>query len=372
MNDPIYVTRPFLPPFDEYTKLLEGVWESGILTHNGPLVQRLERELCEKLLIDNLVAVNNGTIAIQMAIRALDLKGEIITTPFSWVATCSAIMWEYCTPKFVDIDPATYNIDPSLIEAAITPNTTAIMPVHTFGSPCDVHRIQEVADRHNLKVIYDAAHAIGSTVDGRSVLEFGDISATSFHATKLFQTGEGGGCISTDPDLHSRLQRLRFFGHNDQKEIVETGFNGKMTEIHAAIGVAMIPYLGDVLSHRVTNAEMYRQKLESCDGISFQEIRHGVSNESYFPIVFNSESKLEEVVASLNSENIFPRRYFYPSLNEIKLHNGDRCPQSESIASRILCLPHYYGVDEELIEKITETILKVLCPDETAIGSSNS
>ena len=357
MSNPIYVTRPFIPPFEEYTELLKGPWSTGIFTHNGPLVQRLEKELCEKLSIQNLVAVSNGTIALQMAIRALDLKGEIITSPFSWIATCSSIMWEYCTPKFVDIDPDTYNIDPERIAAAITPDTCAIMPVHTFGSPCDVHRIAEVAQQHNLKVIYDAAHAVGSTVDGNSVLEFGDISATSFHATKLFQTGEGGGCIATDPDLHKRLQRLRFFGHNDQKEIVETGFNGKMTEIHAGIGVAMIPYLEEVLAQRAEKAALYRQHLESCECLSFQKVKHGESNESYFSVLFDTEPRLEAALAALTAENIFPRRYFHPSLNNIKLLNGGSCPISESIASRILCLPHYYGVDEDLVEKISSIVV---------------
>jgi dTDP-4-amino-4,6-dideoxygalactose transaminase len=357
MTKPVYVTSPFLPPLEDVTQLLEGVWESGILTHNGPLVQKLERELCDALSVRHMVAVTNGTIALQMAIRALDLRGEILTTPFSWIATCSSIMWEHCQPKFVDIDPETFNIDPSLIEAQITSDTVAIMPVHTFGNPCDVDAIQEIADRRGLKLIYDAAHAVGSTINGKSVLEYGDISATSFHATKLFQTGEGGGCITTDTDLAGRLKRLRFFGHNDQKDIIETGFNGKMTEIHAAIGLAVMPHLQSILDHRSENATLYRELLNPCESITFQKISHGQSNFSYFPIVLDSKSTLGMITDALNKENIFPRRYFHPSLNKIPLLGDMCCPLSESIASRILCLPHSPNVDEHLVEKISQIVL---------------
>lgn len=358
MNDPVYVTRPFLPPLEDVTKLLQGVWESGILTHNGPLVQRLERELCNSLSIRNMVATTNGTVALQMAIRGLELQGEILTTPFSWIATCSSIIWEHCTPKFVDIDRATFNMDPSLIEKAITPKTVAIMPVHTFGNPCDVIAIQEIADRHGLKVIYDAAHAIGSTVDGKSVLEFGDLSATSFHATKLFQTGEGGGCITTDDNLAEKLKRIRFFGHNEQKDIVETGFNGKMTEIHAAIGLAIMPHLSEILKHRSKNSCLYKQLLEPHGCVRFQTVKHGQSNHSYFPVVLESEAAVESAINALANENIFPRRYFHPSLNKIRLLGGESCPKSEEIATQILCLPHFFGVDASLVEKISSILVK--------------
>ena len=360
MNEPVYVTRPFLPPLDEYTELLQGVWESGILTHNGPLVQRLEAELIDILQVSNMVAVTNGTIALQIAIRALNLRGEIITTPFSWIATCSSIMWEYCEPRFVDIDPESLNMDPGKIEAAINSRTVAIMPVHTFGTPCDVHAIQEIADRQKLKVIYDAAHAIGTTVDGKSVLEYGDVSATSFHATKLFQTGEGGACITTDNTLAENLRQLRFFGHDQKKQIVQTGFNGKMTEIHAAMGLAIIPYFSKILEHRIGNANLYESLLSRCKSIQFQSSKHGHSNKSYFPILLDTEAELEAVMSALAAENIFPRRYFHPSLNLIKQIGGDTCPLSESIASRILCLPHSYNITEELAEKIAGIVVRCL------------
>jgi len=249
-NKSIYVTQPSLAPLEEYMDVLKGVWERGILTHNGPVVQSLEKQLAEKLNINNLVAVSNGTIAIQMAIKALGLKGEIITTPFTWVATVSAIKWENCTPVFCDIDPQTLNINPSKIEELITNKTVAIMPVHVFGNPCDVEVIDAIAKKYKLKVIYDGAHAIGSTYNGKSVLEYGDISATSLHATKLFNTAEGGACITTNSELHEKLKRIRFFGHNDAKDIVEDGFNGKMTEVHAALGIANMKYFDEVLKDR--------------------------------------------------------------------------------------------------------------------------
>ena len=270
MNDkPIFVTQPTLAPLNEFTELLEGVWKRGILTHNGPLVQQFEKELCDKLNLKNFVTVTNGTVAIQMAIKALELKGEIITTPFTWVATLSAMQWEGCTPVFCDIDPETLNIDPNKIEAQITDKTVAIMPVHVFGNPCDVEAIEAIAQKHGLKVIYDAAHAIGSTYKDRSLLEYGNISATSLHATKLLNTGEGGGCIATDDELHEKLKRIRFFGHNDDKEIVEEGCNGKMTEIHAALGLANLKYYDEVLKLRKQKYMLYKNNLETLDFVSF-------------------------------------------------------------------------------------------------------
>jgi dTDP-4-amino-4,6-dideoxygalactose transaminase len=259
-NEPIPVTMPSLAPLTEFAEILKGVWERGILTHNGPLVQQFEREISRKLDLPGFVAVANGTIAIQMALKALGITGgEIITTPFTWVATLSAIQWERCTPVFCDIDPATLNIDVSKIEPLITERTVAILPVHVFGVPCDIDAIEEIAEKYKLKVIYDAAHAVGSTYAGRSVLEYGDISATSLHATKLLNTAEGGGCVTLDANLHEKLKRIRFFGHDDAKNVVEEGFNGKMTEVHAALGLANLRYFDDVLSDRKQNTNsIYR------------------------------------------------------------------------------------------------------------------
>jgi len=353
LDKPVYVTQPSLAPLEEYVELLKGVWESGILTHNGPLVQQFEKDLAAKLGIQNFVAVTNGTVALQMAIKALELKGEIITTPFTWIATVSAIKWEGCTPVFCDIEPDTFNIDPTKIEELITENTVAIMPVHVFGNPCDVDAIDAIAKKHNLKVIYDAAHAIGSTYKGKSVLEFGDISATSLHATKLLNTGEGGGCVTTNKELLEKLKRIRFFGHNDVKDIVEDGFNGKMTEIHAALGLANLKYYDKVLADRKKKYQFYIESLSTVSGLQFQKLTHGEPNYSYFPIVFETEQKLLETEKELNKINAYPRRYFYPSVNTYtKILESMPCPVSENIAKRILCLPLYYTLEVKEINAL--------------------
>lgn len=357
-NKPIFVTQPSLAPLHEYMELLKGVWKRGILTHNGPLVQQFEKEVCTKLGLSNFVAVSNGTIAIQMAIKALELKGEIITTPFTYIATVSAIKWEGCTPVFCDIDPDTLNIDPVKIEALITDKTAAIMPVHVFGNPCDVEAIEAIARKHNLKVIYDAAHAIGSTYKRKSLLEFGDISTTSLHATKLLNTGEGGGCITKDSELHEKLKRIRFFGHDDQKDVVEDGFNGKMTEVHSALGLANLKHYEEVLADRKRKYLYYREKLSSLDFLSFQSLKIGEPNYSYFPVIFDSEERLIEAEKKLNVNQIFPRRYFYPSVNTYtKILNYQPISNSEDVSKRILCLPLYYGLSMDSIDFIIKLIL---------------
>lgn len=357
MSNPIYVTQPSLAPLSEYTGYLEKVWKSGVLTHNGPLVRQLESDLRAKLNLTHCTIVLNGTIALQMAIKALDLKGEIITTPFTWVATVSAIKWEGCTPVFCDINPHTLNIDEEKIEALITDKTVAIMPVHVFGTACNIDRIEQIAKKHNLKVIYDAAHAVGTVYNGKSILEYGDISATSLHATKLFNTGEGGACITHSEELDKRLQRIRFFGHNDTKDIVEDGFNGKMTEIHAALGLANLKYFDDVLEDRKKKYILYKDLLKHVPNIHFQEIKKGESNYSYFPMIFESEEELLSVEKSLNENNIFPRRYFYPSVNTYtKIVKYQPTPISENISKRILCLPLYWALKEVELEKIAGII----------------
>lgn len=345
-DKPVFVTMPSLAPLEEYVELLKGVWDRGILTHNGPLVQRFERDLAQKLNINNFIAVSNGTISIQMAIKALELKGEIITTPFTWIATLSAIQWEGCTPVFCDIDPETLNIDTSKIEDLITDKTVAIMPVHVFGNPCDVEGIEKIANNNNLKVIYDGAHAIGSTYKGSSLLNYGDVTATSLHATKLLNTGEGGGCITDNIELKEKLKRIRFFGHNEEKDIVEDGFNGKMTEIHAALGIANLKYYDDVLQDRKKKYNLYLNTLSSISGLKFQKLKYGETNYSYFPVIFESEDALLILEQKLNRENIFPRRYFYPSINMYSnILDYQSCPESEETSKRILCLPLYRSLD---------------------------
>ncbi|WP_394752347.1 DegT/DnrJ/EryC1/StrS family aminotransferase [Crenothrix sp.] len=359
-NKPIYVTQPSLAPLDEYVELLKGVWERGILTHNGPLVQRLEKELCSKLDLKQFVTVTNGTIAIQMAIKALELKGEIITTPFSWIATISAIKWEGCTPVFCDIERDTLNIDPANIEALITDKTVAVMPVHVFGNPCNVEAISAIAKKHKLKVIYDAAHAIGSTYNDQSLLAFGDISATSLHGTKLLNTAEGGGCITYDPELYEKLKRIRFFGHDDQKDIVDNGFNGKMTEVHAALGIANLKYFDEVLNDRKEKYFYYKEKLSERENFAFQSLKYGETNYSYFPIIFETETHLIKVEKALKRENITPRRYFYPSLNTYKeVVDYVFMPVSEDISQRILCLPLYFKLTYQDMDRIINVILNL-------------
>lgn len=360
-DNPIYVTQPSLSSLDDYVEYLKGIWETGILTHNGPLVQKLEKEICNKLLLKNFITTTNGTVAIQMAIKALDLKGEIITSAFSWVATISAIKWEGCTPIFCDIDPETLNIDPLKIESLITKDTVAIMPVHVFGNPCEVEHIEKIAKRYNLKVIYDAAHAIGSTFNGKSALEFGDISATSLHGTKLLNTGEGGGCITTNSELNEKLKRIRFFGHNDVKDIVEDGFNGKMTEVHAALGLTNLKDFDTVLGDRKYKYMLYYNALKSNSALSFQKLNGSGCNYSYFPVIFENEEQLLTIEYALNKQKIFPRRYFYPSLNTLT-NIVDYVPieLSEYISKRILCLPLYKDLPiskiEQIIQVINETI----------------
>lgn len=356
-SKPIYVTTPSLAPLEAYKKLLEGVWESGVLTHNGPLVQKLERDLCKELKLKNLISVVNGTVALQLPMRAMKLKGEVITTPFSWVATCSSIIWENCTPIFVDIDPLTFNIDPSKIEDAITHKTCAIMPVHVFSNPCDVDAIDTLAKQFNLKVIYDAAHALFVNFKGKSLMEYGDVSATSFHATKIYNTGEGGACITTNDDLHEQIKRIRFFGHDNNKVIVEDGCNGKMTEIHAALGLVNLPIMEDVLSYRKAIFDTYYSQLKELDFITFQQFNPDAYNYSYMPIVFDTEEQLLQIDEQLKKANIFARRYFYPSLNTVRaLGQYTAMPNSENLAQRILCLPSSSNLSLEQVIRIAEII----------------
>lgn len=358
---PVFVTMPSLAPLDEFTELLKGVWERGILTHNGPLVQQMESELARTLNLPGFVAVSNGTIALQMAIKALDVQGEIITSPFTWIATVSAIKWEGCTPVFCDIDPETLNLDPAKIEALITPRTRAIMPVHVFGVPCDVEAISAIAKKYNLKVIYDGAHAIGSSYRNKALLSYGDISATSLHATKLLNTAEGGGCVAQNPELIARLQRIRFFGHNDQKDIVEDGFNGKLTEVHAALGLANLKYYDAVLADRKAKYLQYKSALSESDRLRFQSISEGETNYSYFPVIFASEAELLKVNNALAEEQIFARRYFYPSVNTYKkVVDYQPMPVSEDISSRILCLPLHFNLPQNEIGRIISIVLENL------------
>ena len=362
-DKPIYVTMPTLAPLQEVDAYMEKIWASGVMTHNGPLVQQFERDFSAWSGVEKTVAVCNGTLAIQLAIRALDLPkdGEIITTPFTFIATISSILYEGYKPVFVDIDPGTLNIDPKKIEAARTDKTGAILPVHVFGNPCDVEAIDAMAVKHGLKVIYDAAHAVGVKVNGKSIFTFGDVSATSFHATKLLNTSEGGGVIAKSAEVDERLRELRFFGYNSAKNVVRIGTNAKMTEVNAAIGLANLKYMDAIISDRRAKYSLYKQILSGTSDIAFQKIDESC-NCSYFPIILSSETLLEKVDSALKSNNIFARRYFWPSVNTYKTicPEAAQCPLSEDIANRILCLPLYYTLSQEDVKAIAENVREVV------------
>lgn len=359
-NKNIYVTMPTLAPLEEVNELMKGIWASGIMTHNGPLVQRFEKECAEKLGVSQMVSCTNGTVGLQMAIRALRLKGEIITTPFTFIATINSILWEGCTPVFVDIDPKTLCIDPKKIEEKITYHTVGIMPVHVFGNCCDIEAIDAIAKKHNLKVIYDACHSVGVNYKGKSIFRYGDISVTSFHATKMLNTTEGGGCFTQDKVLDEKLRRIRFFGFENHTDIVEDGTNGKMTEVHAAVGLANLKYLDAALADRKRKYFYYKEELSAKETLSFQKINED-SNYSYFPVIFPDEATLLKVQAVLNEDHIFPRRYFYPSVNTFtKLVPYTPMPVSEDIASRILCLPLYFTLDMADVARIINIIIKTI------------
>ncbi len=357
----VYVTMPTLAPLSEVQQLLEQVWSSGIMTHNGPLVQRFEREVACYLGSPQMVACTNGTLALQVAVKALGLRGEIITTPFTFVATISSIMWERCSPVFVDIDPDTFNIDPAKIEEKITDRTVAIMPVHVFGNSCDIDAIDAIAKKHSLKVIYDACHSFGVRYKGKSVFSFGDISVTSFHATKMLNTAEGGGCFTKDPELDAKMRRIRFFGFENHADIVEEGFNGKMTEVNAAVGIANLRYMDAALADRKAKYLLYKSVLEQKDCLSFQKISEDSCNYCYFPVVFPNEATTMRVIEHLQASHVFPRRYFYPSVNTFKhILPYEPMPNSEDLASRILCLPLYYSLPTSAVNEIAELITDVL------------
>lgn len=352
----ITVTKPFMPPYAEYKSYLKGIWEREWLTNNGPLVNELEIKLKEELGLDHFLFLGNGTIALQIAIKALALNGEIITTPFSYVATTSSIVWENCLPVMVDICPRTLNIDPEKIEQAITDKTSAILATHVFGNPCDVDAIEKIARKHQLQVIYDAAHAFGTLYKGRSLLAYGDIATCSFHATKLFHTIEGGAVITSDAELLRRMAMLRNFGHSSATSFGDIGINGKNSEVHAAMGLCNLKYIQQILEKRKYLSERYHAHLDELN-LGYQEISLFTEyNHAYFPVVFENEDILLKVVEHLNLNNVFPRRYFYPSLSELPYISGQRSPISESISRRVLCLPFYHTLSNEEVDMICRFI----------------
>jgi dTDP-4-amino-4,6-dideoxygalactose transaminase len=355
----IPVTKSFLPPIEEYMVQVQRAYTNQWLTNRGELVLELEQKLTEylKLKESKILITNNGTIPIQIAVKLLGNGGEIITTPFSYVATTAAIVWENCTPVFVDIHPEYLTIDETKIEAAITPRTTCILATHVFGNPCNVEAIEAIARKHKLKVIYDAAHSFGVTYKGKSIFEYGDVSTCSFHATKLFHTGEGGALFCKDPELYHTLFYSHNFGHKDTLSFYGLGVNGKISELQAAMGLVVLPYMESILESRKRSIDTYVQYLKP-QKIKLLTIRENSEwNYSYFPVIFENEKILLHVEAELKAKHIIPRRYFYPSLNTLEyLIDRDPCPASEDISRNILCLPVFYDLDPSAVRGICESI----------------
>jgi dTDP-4-amino-4,6-dideoxygalactose transaminase len=354
----INVTKAFLPPIEEYNVYLQDIFKRVWLTNNGPILNELELKLKDFLGLEHLLFLSNGTIALQMAIKALDLKGDIITTPFSYVATTSSIVWENCRPVFVDIDENDFNIDPSLIEAAVTPATSAILATHVYGNPCKIDEIKKIADKHKLKVIYDAAHCFGTTYKGRSAFGYGDISTTSFHATKLFHTVEGGAVFTNEPELLRKLSLLRNFGHTSPVSFDGVGINAKNSELHAAMGLCILRYMPQILEKRKKQWLYYMEKLKGLKTKFLKLNPDGAFNYAYFPIVFRDEKILNKSIEALNNQYVYPRRYFFPSLSTLDYVEKTSCPKSEEIAGKVLCLPLYHDLASEEQDMICRILLR--------------
>ena len=358
----INVTKTFFPPIEEYQAQVQRIWDNQWLTNRGGLVIELEEKITAHLALhqSKMLILNNGTIPLQIALKLLAKGGEVITTPFSYVATTAAIVWENCTPVFVDIHPEYLTIDETKIEAAITEKTTCILATHVFGNPCHVEEIERIATKYSLKVIYDAAHCFGVTYKGKSIFEYGDISTCSFHATKLFHTGEGGALFTKDAELFHQCFYSHNFGHKGPTDFHGLGINGKISELQGAMGLAVYPHIGEIIAGRKKVVEQYNKQLNFTK-LSKIKLRENIQwNYSYYPIVFESEDVLLLVQKVLNEQDIFPRRYFYPSLNTIPYVNGASMPVSESIASRVLCMPLYADLSFEDVVKIVSIINKTL------------
>lgn len=356
----IPLNQPFLPPKSEFDEYVSGIWSRNWLTNHGPLVERFEAEVSKYLNLDRMLFVTNGTTALQIAIRALDLEGEIITTPYSYVATTSSIVWQNCKPVFVDIDPDTFNIDPSKIEAAITDQTSGILATHIYGNPCDVEAIGDIAKKNNLKVIYDAAHCFGVTYKGKSIFEWGDISITSFHATKVFHTVEGGGLFAEDDELLSRMKHMMNFGHDGPYKFKEVGINGKNNEFNAAMGLCNLTYADECLERRKGLAEYYDYKIQNLP-LKRPIIRdQTVYNYAYYPVLFESAEARKTVVESLEKHKIETRSYFRPSLSALPYVKKTDMPVAASISDRVVCLPFFYDLTEQEIDQVTAEIERVL------------
>lgn len=361
----IFVTQPYLPPLSEFIPYLEEIWSGKTLTNCGPFHLCLERELCKYLGVPNVSLFNNGTTALITALQALNIEGEVITTPYSFVATSHALLWNGIRPVFVDIDPYTLNMDPKRIEAAITDRTSAIMPVHCYGYPCDVQAIQKIADAYNLKVIYDAAHAFGVQTINGSVLNYGSLSVLSFHATKVFNTFEGGAIVCHDTEVKRRIDELKNFGIVDEETVVAPGINGKMSEFNAALGILQLKHIGDVIERRALIDELYRRRLKDVPGIvCLQQPKGRVANYAYFPILVEDAFGIsrDDLYRALKSSNINARRYFYPLISEFPMYRTlpssrpENLPHAADAARKVLCLPIYPDLSLKVVDEICDVI----------------
>ena len=367
-KDLITVTSPLLPDLDEFNAMLKEIWDSKWITNNGQFHKQLESDLASYLGVPYVSLFTNGTLPLLTALQALRVTGEVITTPYSFVATTHCIWWSGCKPVFVDIDPATGNIDPDKIEAAITPKTTAIMPVHVYGKPCDTKRIQEIADKYGLKVIYDAAHAFGVRVNGESILNAGDMSTLSFHATKVYNTLEGGAMIMHDEATKKRIDYLKNFGFAGETEVIAPGINSKVDEVRAAYGILNLRQVDNAIKARHQVAIKYREALRNVEGITFMEDMEGVKhNYSYFPIFINAEQygmTRDELYFKMKEENVLGRRYFYPLISEFSTYRSlpsaakENLPNAHKMADSVICLPMHHALSEDDIQRTINTILK--------------
>jgi dTDP-4-amino-4,6-dideoxygalactose transaminase len=364
-HKPIYVTQPYLPPLEELIPHLQAIWDSRILTNGGPYHQRLERALCAYLEVEHVSLFTNGTVALVTALQALRISGEVITTPYSFVATAHSLLWNGIKPVFVDIEPDTLTLDPEKIEAAITPQTTAIMPVHCYGNPCKVEAIQRIADNYNLRIIYDAAHAFGVLYQGGSILKYGDLSVLSFHATKVFNTFEGGAIVSPDTKTKQRIDHLKNFGFVDEVTVVAPGINGKMSEFNAALGMLQLKHVKESIARRGEIETAYRARLRNIHGIRcLPGAESTVSNHAYFPILVNAEYPLtrEGLYSKMRENGVYARRYFFPLISEFPMYRGlpsarrENLPIATDTASKVLCLPIHPQLSDADIERVTECL----------------
>lgn len=362
---PVYVTRPYLPNLEEFIPYLEQIWDSKILTNKGPFHQQLEQALCEYLGVEHLALFANGTLALVTALQALRIVGEVITTPYSFVATSHSLLWNGIKPVFVDIDPKTLNLDPTKIESAITPQTKAILPVHCYGNPCDVDAIQAIADNYNLKIIYDAAHAFGVQCHCGSLLQHGDLSVLSFHATKVFNTFEGGAIICKDTKTKQHIDNLKNFGFVSETKVVASGVNAKMDEMRSALGLLQLHHIDEALGQRRSIDTMYRKLLKDIPGVQcVKPTGQQVNNYAYFPILIEPSYPLSRdgLYEKLREHNIYGRRYFYPLISEFSMYRGlpsacpDNLPVANRIANQVICLPIYPGLNQQQVETISSLI----------------